>query len=71
MLDGTVVSEEARSILLEIPVNSELRGMRVNTLKQRIDVPGDALVDAESKELSKPRTIAALALMVERFRTVC
>ena len=61
VVEGTVVSERPQSLMLDITVSNELEGMRLETFNQRVEVPDAAFVDVEIKELSKPRTIGALA----------
>ena len=49
---------------MDVPVNSELRGIRTETLNQRVEIPRDAMVDVETKELSKGRTYGLVAFVV-------
>ena len=61
VVEGTVASDGPQSLMLDIMVSNELEGMRLETFSQRVEVPDAAFVDVEIKELSKPRTIGALA----------
>lgn len=56
-IEGTVVSETGSSILLEVPVEQTLRGMRFSTLNQRVEIPTSAFVDVETKQLDRGRTL--------------
>ena len=49
--------------MLQVPVNSSLQGMRLETINQRVEIPNSAFVDVEIKELSKPKTIGAMAAL--------
>lgn len=57
-IEGTVVSETGSSVLLEVPVEQTLRGMRLSTLNQRVDIPTSAFVEVETKQLDRGRTLA-------------
>lgn len=56
-IEGTVVSDAGSSILLEVPVEQTLRGMRLSTLNQRVEIPTSAFVDVEIKQLDRRRTL--------------
>jgi hypothetical protein len=58
--EGDVVQSDGRSVLLDVPVSSGYRGMRLQTLNQRVEVPRDAFLEVSAKQLSKGRTFAAL-----------
>jgi hypothetical protein len=64
VVEGDVVSGTERSFLLDVSVNSQLEGIRMETLKQRVEIPRDALLESETKELSKGRTYGLLAVAV-------
>ncbi|MBT8488193.1 MAG: hypothetical protein KJO65_05105 [Gemmatimonadetes bacterium] len=57
--EATVVSEAGTSMFLDVPVQQELRGMRFETLNQRVEVPTSAFVDLETKRLDKGRSLLA------------
>jgi len=61
VVEGTVVSDGPRSLMLDVTVSNELEGMRLESFSQRVEVPDAAFVEVEIKELSKPRTFGALA----------
>ena len=63
VLEGEVVTDDSESLMLQVPVSSEFAGMRLETLSQRIQIPDAALVDVEIRELSRPRTFGALAVV--------
>ncbi len=63
VVEGSVISEASDALLVEIPVDNELVGMRLETLSQRVEIPEEAFVDVEVKELSKPRTAGAVAVV--------
>jgi hypothetical protein len=64
ILEGPVISGDRASILMDVPVSNELRGIRTETLNQRVEIPRDAMVDVETKELSKGRTYGLVAFVV-------
>lgn len=66
-IEGQVLSQDGDSVLVRVESHSELRGVRVETLYQRIHVARPAVVDVERRELDKGRTYlltgAAVAAM--------
>lgn len=76
VLDGRILSQDGDSLLVRVESHSELRGVRVETLYQRIHVARPAVVDVELRELDKGRTylltgaaVAAVALIaVDRLQ---
>ncbi len=56
VIEGTFVEQNGNGLLLEVPVTSELQGIRVQTLKQRVDVAPAGIVELELKELDRRRT---------------
>lgn len=56
MLEGTVVERSGDSLMLLVPVSSELRGMRVETLHQRVQVPVSGIAGADLRRLDRTRT---------------
>ena len=60
ILEGTVVGAGGSSVLLEVPVEQSLRGMRLQTLNQRVEIPETAFLETESKELDRGRTFLAV-----------
>ena len=62
--EGVVVENAGSTILMEIPVEQTLAGMRLETLSQRVQIPDAAFVDVEIKELARGRTLGAVALVV-------
>jgi hypothetical protein len=53
---GTVVEQDADSLLLLVPGRTELKGVRVETLYQRIQVGKAGILDLERRELDRART---------------
>lgn len=68
--EGTVVSETSSSLFLDVPVQQELRGMRFETLNQRVEVPASAFVELETKRLDKGRSIAAGGIVAAALGTL-
>ena len=62
--EGVVVENADSTILMEIPVQQALTGLRLETLSQRVRIPDAAFVDLEIKELDRGRTLGAVALVV-------
>jgi hypothetical protein len=62
-VEGTVVGKADGDLLLEVAVQNELRGMRFETLSQRVRVPRDGFLNLELKELDRGRTVGAAALV--------
>ena len=62
--EGVVVENAGSTILMEIPVERSLAGMRLETLSQRVEIPDAAFVDLDIKELDRRRTIGAVALLL-------
>lgn len=61
VVEGLVVVDEPSALMLEVPVNRQMAGTRIQSVAQRVEIPDDAFVDVEIRELSKPRTVAAIA----------
>lgn len=61
VVEGEVVMDEPSSVMLQVPVNRQMAGMRLETFNQRVEIPENAFVDVEIRELSKPRTIGTIA----------
>lgn len=55
-LEGRMVEATADSILIMVPSHTELRGTRVETLFQRVQVGRDGVLEMELKSLDRPRT---------------
>ena len=61
--EGIVVENAGSSILMEIPVNQTLAGLRFQTLSQRVEIPAAEFLDLEIKELDRGRTFLAVGLI--------
>jgi len=55
-LEGTIVEQGPDSVLLLVETHSELRGVRVETLHQRLQVARSQILDLEVKRLDRGRT---------------
>lgn len=55
-VEGELVETSADSVMILIAVNSRLRGDRVQTFHQRVQVARSGILDVELKELNRPRT---------------
>jgi hypothetical protein len=55
-IDGRVLAHEGDSVLVRVEAHSELRGVRVETLYQRVNVARPAVLDVELRELDKTKT---------------
>ncbi|MDH5589235.1 MAG: hypothetical protein OEZ65_05775 [Gemmatimonadota bacterium] len=60
-IEGRVVESAADSVLLLVPVHSELRGNRVTTLNQRVQVARSGVIDVELKQLDRGKTYLTAA----------
>jgi hypothetical protein len=56
VLEGKVLERNGESILMLVPVVSELRGNRVQTLHQRLEVSRTGIVDLELRQLDRGKT---------------
>jgi hypothetical protein len=70
VFEGVVASREASSFLLDVPVQHSLQGMSFETLSQRVEVPTSALIEVETRQLHKGRTIAAVGVAAAVVGTV-
>jgi hypothetical protein len=76
VLEGLFLERQNGSILVQVPVVSELRGIRMETFHQRVDLPVSSILEMELKELDRGRTGLALgagtvvlvALVVNQLR---
>jgi len=64
VFEGKVFEAADSSILVDVSVEAAFRGMRLETLNQRVEIPHTVFVDVETKELSKGRTFMAVAAVV-------
>ena len=58
VIDGVVVEERASSTLIDVPAVTSLRGIRLETLSQRVEVPNEEILEIEIKVLDRGRTLA-------------
>ncbi len=59
-VDATLIENGGDSLLLGIPVITDARGYRVETLSQRIRVSRAGIVDLETRELDRNRTLLVI-----------
>lgn len=64
VLEGTVVEAPGASVLMEVTVQNELRGIQFESLRQRVFLPREAFLDLELKQFDRGRTIGVVALGV-------
>lgn len=69
VFEATVASEPGASVFLDVPVQQQLRGMRFETLNQRIEVPASAFVDVETKQFDRGRTFVAAGIVAAALGT--
>ena len=62
--EGIVVENSGSSLLMEIPVDQRLAGLRFETLSQRVEIPAAEFLDLEIKELDRGRTVLAIGFVV-------
>ncbi len=62
VFEGTVVADAPGSLMLDIPVPPQV-GVGREVVSQRVEVPEDAFVDLELKELSRARSVGVAALI--------
>lgn len=60
VIEGRVLEENGSSYLLLVPVLAELRGARIETINQRLDIPRSGIVELEMRELDRLRTGIAI-----------
>jgi hypothetical protein len=68
--EGEVVQISATTLMVEVTVDAAFQGMRLETLKQRVAVPHDAIVEMETKELSKGRTYLMAGVLATAIGTI-
>ena len=64
IVEGSYVESNGSTAYIDVPVSSGYQGMRLQTLNQRVEVPMDAFVELERKQLSKVRTGITLGAVV-------
>lgn len=62
-VEGRMVEATADSVLLLVPSHSEVRGTRVETLFQRVQVGREGVLELELKSLDRPRTYLVSGLV--------
>jgi hypothetical protein len=60
VLEGIFLERRNGNILVQVPVVSELRGIRMETIHQRVDLPVSSILEMELKEIDRGRTGLAL-----------
>jgi len=56
MIQGKVVEQDPTILLLDVPIMTDLRGNRVETVSQRIDLPQADVIDLEIRSLDRGKT---------------
>lgn len=64
IVEGSYVESTRSSVYIDIPVASAYKGMRLQTLSQRVEIPTTAFLDLERKQRSRARTGLALGAAV-------
>lgn len=64
VVEGRVAEILAEGMYLDVAVASELQGARVESYRQRVDIPFNTILELERKELSQGRTIGLVAVTV-------
>jgi hypothetical protein len=71
LIQGKIIEQDPAVLLLEVPILTDLRGNRVETVSQRIDLPRSDVLDMEIRSLDRGKTalvfgvggVAAVALV--------
>jgi hypothetical protein len=69
-VEGKVVEQNGDSLLLLVESHSELRGDRVQTLHQRVQVAHSGVLDVELRRLDKGRTYMATGIAVAALAVI-
>jgi hypothetical protein len=54
--EGRVVDASPDSLMLEVPISTDVRGVRIETIHQRMDFPRAGVLDTELRTLDGTRT---------------
>jgi hypothetical protein len=60
VVEGTVVLQRPDTMLIDVAIHTDVRGTRVESLNQRIDLPRDGLIEVELRELDRGKTSLVL-----------
>ena len=58
VINGTVVERSGESVVVDVPVTTDLQGDRLRTLRQRVTLPLNSIQELERRELARGRTYA-------------
>ena len=61
-VEGTVVEADSSGVLLEVPVVTVQRGIRLESYHQRLRIPAPGIADLEIQSLDRLRTYSLLGL---------
>jgi hypothetical protein len=61
VVEGRVAEILRETLYMDVAVATELRGTRVESFNQRLDLPLSGILEVERKELSRGRTVALVA----------
>lgn len=64
VVEGRVAEILTQGMYLDVEVASQLQGARVESYRQRVDVPFNTILELERKELSRGRTVGMVAVAV-------
>jgi hypothetical protein len=56
LIQGKLIEQDSETMLLEVPIQTDLRGNRVETVSQRIDLPRSDVLDLEIRRLDRGKT---------------
>ncbi len=57
MVEGIVAERSNETLSMDMSVASELAGARVQTFRQRVEIPVQSILEVERKELDRGRTL--------------
>lgn len=60
VIEGRVLEENGSSYLMLVPILAELRGARIETIHQRLDISRSGIVEIEIREMDRLRTGIAI-----------
>jgi hypothetical protein len=55
-VQGKLIERSTDSLLLEVPIQTQLQGNRVETISQRIDLPNSSITNFELRQLDRGKT---------------
>jgi len=55
-LEGIYLGRRGEDVLIDMTISSEARGIRMESVRQRVDIPASSILDVEVRELDRVRT---------------